>query len=111
MTKEKLRNYQKIKDEHSQIEQRLRSLENHPSGEEELLEPLKEFYREKLAELANAQLEIERAIEALDYTERKLVRLRYFDGLPWYRVAKGIHYSEQRTYGIHSKALKKLRSL
>lgn len=108
MTKEQLRNYKKIKDEHSEIEQRLRSLENRPESEKDILQPLREFYRSKLEALATAQLEIERAIEGLDYTERKLVRLRYFDGLPWYRVSAGIHYGKQQTHRIHARVLKKL---
>lgn len=111
MTKEQLRNFKKIKDEYSQIEQRLQALESCPESEVELVLPLKEFYREKLADLAAAQLEIERAIETLDYVERKLVRLRYIDGLPWYRVANGIHYGKQQTHRIHARVLKKLERI
>lgn len=109
MTREHLRNYRKIKDEHRQIEQRLQALESCPESEEEILQPLREFYRAKLADLAALQLRIEQAIEALDYTERKLVRLRYFDGLPWYRVAAKINYSEPQAKRIHSRALEKLK--
>ena len=111
MTKEQLRNYRKIKDEHHQIEQRLQALENCPESEEEILQPLRQFYREKLADLAALQLSIEQAIETLDYTERKLVRLRYLDGLPWYRVANSIHYGKQQTHRIHSRVLQKLEKL
>lgn len=111
MTKEQLRNYRKIKDEHSQIEQRLRQLESRPESEEEILRPLREFYSEKLETLAALQLSIERAIETLDYTERKLVRLRYFDGLPWYRVSSCLHYGKQQTHRIHSRALQKLEKI
>ena len=111
MTKEQLRNYRKIKDEYSQIEQRLQALENCPESEEDILEPLRQFYREKLAELAALQLSIEKAIETLDYTERKLIRLRYIDGLPWYRVAAAIHYGKQQTHRIHARILRKIERL
>jgi DNA-directed RNA polymerase specialized sigma subunit len=111
MTKEQLRNFKKIKDEHTQIEQRLRSLEKRPESEEEILLPLREFYREKLEALITAQLEIERAIETLDYTERTLVRLRYIDGLEWHQVCTAINYSWQQTHRIHARVLKKLERL
>lgn len=108
MTKEQLRNYRKIKDEYTQIEQRLQCLERRPESEEDILRPLREFYREKLEALATTQLEIERAIEDLSYTERKLVRLRYIDGMEWHQVCVGINYSWQQTHRIHARVLEKL---
>ena len=110
MTKEQLRNYRKIKDEYRQIEQRLQALDGRPESED-LLGPLRELYREKLEKLAAEQLAIELAIDTLDYAERKLIRLRYFDGLPWHRVAVGIHYSEQHTLLLHGRVLQKLKNL
>ena len=111
MTKEQLRNYRKIKDEHRQVEQRLLALEAHPERDTEALLPLVNLYIEKLAKLAEAQLAIEVALDVLDYTERKLIRLRYFDGLPWHRVAAGIHYSEQHTKRLHGAILLKLKKV
>ena len=111
MTKEQLRNYRTIKKEHRQIEQRLRNLENRPESEEEILRPLREFYASKLEELVKAQLAIERAIETLNPVERDLIRLRYIDGLPWFKVAAGIHYSESEAYRIHGDALRKLKKM
>lgn len=111
MTKEQLRNYRKIKDEHRQITQRLQALESRPESVEEIIRPLRELYREKLKKLADAQLAIELAIDKLDYAERKLIRLRYFDGLPWHRVAASIHYSEQHTRYLHGIILQKLRKV
>ena len=111
MTKEQLRNYRNIKKELRQIEQRLRTLEKRPESEEEILQPLREFYDSKLKELVDAQLTIENSISGLKPTERELVRLRYFDGLPWYRVAIIINYSEQQTHRIHSRILRKLEKL
>ena len=111
MTKEDLRNYRKIKDEHRQIELRLHALESRPDSDADILQPLMELYREKLKKLADAQLAIENALDSLNYTERKLIRLRYFDGLPWYRVAVGIHYSEQHARRLHDAVLQKLKRL
>ena len=111
MTKEQLRNYRKNKDEYTQIEQRLRSLERRPESDENILRPLRELYREKLKALATAQLEIERAIEHLDYVERKLVRLRYIDGLEWHQVCVAINYSWQQTHRIHARILKAIERL
>lgn len=111
MTKEQLRNFRAMKKEHCRLEQRLRALERRPESEEEILRPLREHYRSKLDELTQAQLEIERAIETLRPTERDLIRLRYLDGLPWFRVAAGINYSEQQTYRLHGAVLEKLKKL
>lgn len=111
MTKEQLRNYNTLKKEYRQIEQRLHNLEKRPESEVEILRPLREFYAAKLAELTAAQLAIEKAIETLKPAERQLIRLRYFDGLPWHRVAAGINYSEQQTYRIHGEALRKIQKL
>lgn len=111
MTKEQLRNYRKIKNEQAQIEHRLRNLENRPESEEEILRPLRELYRSKLETLVEAQLAIENAIKKLNPVERTLIRLRYFDGLPWFKVAAGIHYSESEAYRIHGDALRKLRKI
>ncbi len=110
MTKEQLRSYRKIKNEYRQIEQRIRLLESQHESED-ILQPLREFYREKLKRLTEAQLAIELAIDALDYEERKLIRLRYFDGLPWHRVAAAVHYSEPHTRRLHGEILQKLRNL
>lgn len=109
MTKEQLRSYRKIKNEYRQIEQRLHALESLQESAD-VTQPLRELYRENLKKLADAQLAIELAIDALDYEERKLIRLRYFDGLPWHRVAAAVHYSEPHTRRLHGEILQKLRN-
>ena len=111
MTKEQLRNYQPMKKEQRQIEQRLRTLERRPESDQETLRPLRECYTKKLEELVAAQLEIERAIETLDPIERELMRLRYIDGLSWYKIMTRINYSEQQTHRIHARALIKLKKI
>ena len=112
MTKEQLRNYLPMKKEQRQIEQRLRNLERSPESEQEMLQPLRECYAKKLEELVAAQLEIESAIGTLDDpVERTILRLRYIDGLSWYKIMTTINYGEQRTHRIHARALIKLKNL
>lgn len=111
MTKEQLRKYIPLTKEKAQIEQRLRRLERSPDSEEELLEPLRTFYKEKLTALVALQLDIEHAIETLDPTERELVRLRYIDGKEWHQICAEINYEWTQTHRIHARVLRKLEKL
>lgn len=111
MTKEQLRQYRALKRESRRIEQRLRTMEKRPDCEQAILRPLRECYSKKLEVLVAEALKIEAAIETLTPTERELVRLRYLDGLPWHRVAAGIHYSETQTYRLDKATLRKLKRL
>ena len=112
MTKEQLRQYRSIKIEASQIERRIAELERMGRGyDRELIQPLQDLYRDKLAELIEGQLRIEKAIESLTPTERELMRLRYIDGADWTEVAATIHYEWTQTHRIHAKALAKIKNL
>ena len=111
MTKEQLRNYRALKKEHTRLEQRLARMEKRPECDQETLRPLKELYQAKLEDLVGAVLAIEGAIETLEPLERELVRLRYIDGLPWFKVQAAINSSEQQTHRIHSRVLQKLKNL
>ena len=71
---------------------------------------LQERYRTKLDELLQAQLEIERAIDTLDPTERTLLRLHYIQGETWEQAAVTMNYSWRQVHRIHARALKKLES-
>jgi DNA-directed RNA polymerase specialized sigma24 family protein len=73
--------------------------------------PLVQLYRERLKELVDGQLKIEKAIEGLNPTERELMRLRYIDGAEWVDVAAAIHYEWTQTHRIHAKALAKIKNL
>lgn len=110
MTKEQLRQYRSIKREACQIERRIKELE-HQAEAREILEPLRDHYRQKLEDLVAVQLRIERAIESLNPTERELMRLRYIDGADWTEVAATIHYEWTQTHRIHSRALNKLKNI
>ena len=132
MTKERLRNYQNIKRERVQLEEQLAQIEaalyspkipqltavppsGSPNGStmENLADKhmeLRRRYEAKLVELAAEQLEIERAIEALDPTARMLLRYRYIDGLTWEEVCVRLCYSWRQTHRLHSQAQKRLKN-
>lgn len=110
MTKEQLREYRSIKIEVSQIERRIEELEG-LGHDADIIKPLRELYREKLASLIEGQLKIEKAIEELNPTERELIRLRYIDGAEWIDIAEAIHFEWAQTHRIHAKALAKIKNL
>lgn len=109
MTKDELRQYRSIKLEICQMERRIEELEG---GEEGILQPLRDLYREKLKELVDGQLKIEKAIESLDTVERELMRARYIDGKEWTDiVGDAIPYEWTQTHRIHARALNKIKNL
>ena len=110
MTKEQLRQYRSIKIETSQLERRIIELELLGHDYEEV-QPLRDLYREKLAELVEGQLRIEKALESLNPTERELIRLRYIDGADWTEVAATINYEWAQTHRVHARALAKIKNL
>ena len=110
MTKEQLRQYRSTKIEIRQLERRIVELERMSYDYNAVL-PLRDLYREKLAELIEGQLKIEKAIESLNPTERELMRLRYIDGADWTEVAATIHYEWTQTHRIHARALAKIKNL
>lgn len=110
MTKEELRQYRSIKIEMCQIERRIKEMEGR-KADRDLVEPLRDLYREKLQALVDGQLRIEQAIEALTPVERELMRLRYIDGADWTEVAATIHYEWTQTHRIHARALAKIKNL
>ena len=109
MTKEQLRQYRSTKIEICQIDRRIAELER--LGRDDITQPLRNLYEEKLADLIDGQLKIEKAIESLNPTERELIRLRYIDGADWTEVAATIHYEWTQTHRIHARALDKMKNL
>ena len=109
MTKEQLRQYRSTKIEICQIGRRIAELERF--GHDDLTKPLRDLYEEKLVDLIDGQLKIEKAIESLNPTERELIRLRYIDGADWTEVAATIHYEWTQTHRIHARALDKMKNL
>ena len=103
MTKEQLRDYIPMRAELKHLEALARRLE--PCGTQELLTA----YAKKRADLSAALLEIEQAIDTLGPTERRLMRLRYIDGLSWEAICRRINYSWRQIHRIHSQALIKIK--
>ena len=66
------------------------------------------YYKAKVAELKAEQLYIERAIDALEYIERTIVRLYCIDGLRWSQVCDRVNYSRRQVYNIFTAAMDKL---
>lgn len=110
MTKEQLRQYRSIKLEACQIARRIEEIED-LSEDLNILTPLRDLYKEKLQELVDGQMRIEKAIESLNPIERELMRLRYIDGADWTEVAATIHYEWTQTHRIHARALAKIKNL
>ena len=55
---------------------------------------------------------IETAIEALPSMERRVIRLRYIEGVSWSKIAFVMGYSEPAVrQKIHQRALKRLKSI
>lgn len=103
MTKERLKSYQPIKKELSTLEVLARKIDRH--GTEEL----RALYDKKREKLTEELLHIEQVIEALEPTERTLMRLRYIEGLSWQAICTRINYSWQQTHRIHARALIKIK--
>lgn len=110
MTKEQLRQYRSMKIEICQLEERIINLEM-MGHNDDITQPLRDKYREKLQYLIDGQLRIEEAIENLNPTERELMRLRYIDGKDWTEVCTTIHYEWTQTHRIHARALNKIKNL
>ena len=80
-----------------------------PVGQKvEQLLALQERYATQLERLTAAQVHIEEMIEALEPTERTLLRHRYIEGLSWEGVCVAMSYSWRQTHNIHARALDKL---
>lgn len=111
MTKDQLHTFRPLRREAQSLERRLRHIERQPDPDRAVLEPLRELYQRKLAELVEAQLRIENAIDRLGPTERELIRFRYIDGLEWHQVCRRLHYEWTQTHRIHARALEKIKNL
>lgn len=132
MTKERLRKYQNIKREQEQLRHQLEEIEaalyypkiphltdmpaapvegNHQEDLAIYHIELMDRYKAKLEELAEEQLAIEKAIEALEPTQRMLFRYRYLEGLKWEEVCLKLNYSWRQTHNLHGAGLKHLQSM
>ena len=78
---------------------------------DELLRRLLERYRAQEVELAVAQMEIEVMIADLGSLERRLMRLRYIEGLTWEKISTAINYCVRQAQNIHDSALDQLLAM
>ena len=123
MTKERLKAYRNIRLERDKLAEMIEEMESTicspkvprldglPSGGSEPGSKVEQMvikhaillsrYREKMAELSQAILDVEAAIEVLEPRERSLIRLHYIQGLTWEEVCVAMNYS---------KALAKLKA-
>lgn len=71
---------------------------------------LKETIDEKILELTQELIVLEKAVETLeDPIERAVMRYRYFEGYSWGRISEATHYSPPQLYRYHGYALLKLK--
>lgn len=133
MTKEELRSYRALTKERKQLETLLEEIESplysakvqrltgmpsasgsgeSGSAQERLADRTMELrarYAEDIAELAERQLAIEQAIDALPSTMRQLLRARYIEGLTWEEVCVCIGYGWRQTHRVHAEALQRMK--
>lgn len=133
MTQERLKRYLKIKNEILQLQDILDSMEapiyglpaqqitdmptapsrvGGGSAQERAADrkmELRAWYRAKIAELAEEQLAIEKAIDSLEPVARMLLRCLYIEGVKWRPASDRIGYSRSQANRIHDAALEQLK--
>lgn len=105
MTKETLQTYRALKREVRQLDRLMRSPEAEATVRGKTIGSL---YKAKRDRLAATQKQIEDAIDALDITERVILRAKYIEGRSWTAICQEVHYSRTSAIRIHDRALKKL---
>lgn len=74
----------------------------------EAVAPLQSYYQTRLEAIVDARQRAELATDALDATERRLLRLRYLDGMNWEEISDTLCYSLRQTHRLHARALDNL---
>lgn len=108
MTKTTLETYRALKREVRQLTRLIRSPEADLARETETGRDLLAYYEEKRDRLVETLRRIENAIDALEPTERVILRGRYIEGRSWTAVCQEVHYSRSRAFQIHDAAMRKL---
>ena len=126
--KKRLLSYLDIKAERAQIQQQIDNLadpkginwDGMPSGSgggDDMAgivakrDALRKKYEAKLADLTDAQTEIEEMIDGLEPVARRLMRCRYIDGLRWEKVCVEIGYEWAQTHRLHGAILEQLLTI
>ena len=135
MTKRDLQSYRQIKREIKEIENAMRELDTRiysprvpkltgmptaqntePGSAQEraatALFELREKQTEAITKLYRRAAEIETTIELLhEPLQRRILRMRYFDGRSWTAIAQRVHYSESYVKQVHGFALHAISKL
>ena len=73
---------------------------------------LKELIDEKVLELTQELIILEKAVETLkDPIERAVMRYRYFEEYSWEKIGEVLHYSQPQLYRYHGYALLNLKEI
>lgn len=105
MTKETLQSYQALKREVRQLDRLMRSPEAEATVRGKALGLLYKAKRDRLGVILQR---IEDALDALEPTERIILRGRYVEGRSWTAICTDVHYSRTSAIRIHDRALRKL---
>lgn len=68
----------------------------------------KEAIKKRIRQMENCLRNIDRAIEQLQETEMTIIREKYFNCQPWYKVAYQIHVSERHCRRIRGEVVAKI---
>lgn len=131
--KKRLQNYRSLYEEVLQIKERLDEMENSqdmvksvvvsdmPKGstvDKDLIgkllsriEEVRRQYNEKLDKMLCELHLIEKLIEKLEPTERRLMRKRYIEGKEWAEIAEDMYFSQETAWRKHRRILIKLSKL
>lgn len=63
---------------------------------------------ERRVRIEEGMQEIERAFDALPDQQRRIMRLRYIEGMSWKKIARETHYAESHLIKIQRAALERL---
>lgn len=107
MTKYDWREYQTLKAEIDELTVLVRKIDR--LGYES--DDLADTYAKRKRALSERLRAMEEALQVLDPIERRLMRMRYIDGLAWTAIETRLHYSHAQVHRIHGIALTKLRDL
>lgn len=106
-----------VRFENSMLSPRIGNISDMPSGSHEVehltenlvkLDGLKTRLAKLIFERNDLQLKIEKDMseKKLRDVEKKLIRLRYYAELPWWKIAKNLGYGQRQVFNIHKKIVK-----
>lgn len=74
-------------------------------------EELEKKYKNLLDQLLEQQSIVEKLIESLEPFERDLIRYRYIDNLPWFKIQQKLNISQRTAFRLHGKILNKMEKM